>query len=34
VKGEGYVRGLIWAWAPIKPPGPSGLTRAITGAAS
>lgn len=33
VKGEGYVRGLMWAWAPIKPPGPSGLTRAMTGAA-
>jgi predicted alpha/beta superfamily hydrolase len=32
VKGEAYVRGLIWAWAPIKPPGPSGLTRALTGA--
>lgn len=30
VKPDGYVRGLIWAWQPRKPPGPSGLTRAMT----
>jgi predicted alpha/beta superfamily hydrolase len=30
VKGEAYVRGLIWYWAPHKPSGPSGLTRAMT----
>jgi predicted alpha/beta superfamily hydrolase len=30
VKGEGYVRGLMWFWQPKKPPGPSGLTRAMT----
>jgi predicted alpha/beta superfamily hydrolase len=29
VKGEAYVRGLIWYWAPQKPSGPSGLTRAM-----
>ncbi len=32
VKGDGYVRGLIWVWKPKKPTGPSGLTRALTGA--
>lgn len=31
-KGEGYVRGLSFFWADKKPPGPSGLTRAMTGA--
>lgn len=30
VKGDGYVRGLNWVWAPRKPAGPSGLTRAMT----
>lgn len=30
VKPDGYVRGLIWTWQPRKPPGPSGLTRAMT----
>lgn len=30
-KGEGYVRGLSFFWADQKPPGPSGLTRAMTG---
>lgn len=29
VKGEAYVRGLIWYWAPHKPTGPSGLARAM-----
>lgn len=32
VKGDGYVRGLMWVWKPKKPSGPSGLERAITGA--
>lgn len=32
VKGDGYVRGLIWAWKTKKPGGPSGLERDITGA--
>lgn len=32
-KGEGYVRGLSFFWADKRPPGPSGLTRAMTGAA-
>lgn len=31
VKGDGYVRGLIWVWKPQKPVGPSGLERAMTG---
>lgn len=30
VKGDGYVRGLDWVWAPRRPSGPSGLTRAMT----
>jgi uncharacterized protein len=30
VKPDGYVRGLIWVFQPRKPPGPSGLTRAMT----
>jgi predicted alpha/beta superfamily hydrolase len=30
VKGAGYVRALMWIWQPYKPPGPSGLTRAMT----
>jgi len=30
VKPDGYVRGLMWVWQPRKPPGPSGLTRAMT----
>ncbi|MBW8899413.1 MAG: hypothetical protein JF619_15160 [Massilia sp.] len=29
VKGDGYVRGLMWVWKPKKPAGPSGLTRAM-----
>jgi len=29
VKCEAYARGLIWYWAPHKPPGPSGLARAM-----
>ena len=32
VKGDAYVRGLMWVWKPKKPAGPSGLERAITGA--
>jgi len=32
VKGDGYVRGLIWVWKPKKPAGPSGLERAMSGA--
>lgn len=32
VKGDGYVRGLMWVWKPKKPAGPSGLERAFTGA--
>jgi predicted alpha/beta superfamily hydrolase len=32
VKGDGYVRGLMWVFKPQKPDGPSGLERAITGA--
>lgn len=27
VKGDGYVRGLIWVWKPQKPSGPAGLER-------
>lgn len=29
VKGSGYVRGLTWIWLPNKPPGPSGLAKAM-----
>lgn len=29
VKGDGYLRGLIWFWKPNKPAGPSGLDRAL-----
>ena len=29
VKGDGYVRGLMWVWKPNKPAGPSGLTKAM-----
>lgn len=29
VKGDGYVRGLMWVWKPYKPAGPSGLTKAM-----
>jgi predicted alpha/beta superfamily hydrolase len=29
VKGDGYVRGLMWVWKPHKPAGPSGLTKAM-----
>jgi len=29
VKGDGYVRGLMWVWKPKKPVGPSGLTKAM-----
>jgi predicted alpha/beta superfamily hydrolase len=32
VKGDGYVRGLMWVWKTKKPVGPSGLERALTGA--
>ena len=32
IKGDGYVRGLIWVWKPKKPAGPSGLERDFTGA--
>jgi predicted alpha/beta superfamily hydrolase len=32
VKGDGYVRGLMWVWKLKKPAGPSGLERAMTGA--
>jgi predicted alpha/beta superfamily hydrolase len=32
IKGDGYVRGLIWVWGPKKPAGPSGLERDMTGA--
>jgi predicted alpha/beta superfamily hydrolase len=32
VKGDAYVRGLMWVWEPKKPAGPSGLERGITGA--
>lgn len=32
VKGDGYVRGLMWFWKPKKPAGPSGLERGMTGA--
>lgn len=31
VKGDGFVRGLKWVFKPLKPTGPSGLERAITG---
>jgi len=24
VKGDGFVRGLMWVWLPQKPAGPSG----------
>jgi predicted alpha/beta superfamily hydrolase len=30
VKGDGYVRGLMWVWKPKKPAGPSGLERDFT----
>ncbi|MDO8343257.1 MAG: alpha/beta hydrolase-fold protein [Cellvibrio sp.] len=30
IKGDGYVRGLIWIWKPQKPAGPSGLERDMT----
>jgi predicted alpha/beta superfamily hydrolase len=30
VKGDGYVRGLMWVFQPKKPAGPSGLTKAMT----
>jgi predicted alpha/beta superfamily hydrolase len=30
IKGDGYVRGLIWVWKPKKPAGPSGLERDMT----
>jgi hypothetical protein len=29
VKGDGYVRGLMWVWKPNKPAGPSGLAKAM-----
>ena len=29
VKGDGYVRGLMWVWKPKKPAGPSGLSAAM-----
>lgn len=32
VKGDGYVRGLIWVWKPKKPAGPSGLERDMVAA--
>lgn len=32
VKGDGYVRGLIWVWKNKKPAGPSGLERDMTSA--
>jgi predicted alpha/beta superfamily hydrolase len=32
VKGDGYVRGLMWVWKTKKPTGPSGLERALTAA--
>jgi predicted alpha/beta superfamily hydrolase len=32
VKGDGYVRGLMWVWQLKKPAGPSGLERIFTGA--
>lgn len=32
VKGDGYVRGLMWIWKSKKPAGPSGLERIYTGA--
>lgn len=32
IKGDGYVRGLIWVWKPKKPAGPSGLERDMTSA--
>jgi predicted alpha/beta superfamily hydrolase len=27
IKGDGYVRGLMWVWKPLRPSGPSGLER-------
>lgn len=30
IKGDGYVRGLMWVWKPKKPAGPSGLERDMT----
>ncbi len=30
VKGDGFVRGLIWVWKPKKPAGPSGLEKSYT----
>ncbi len=32
VKGDGYVRGLMWVWKNKKPAGPSGLERDMTSA--
>lgn len=32
VKGDGYVRGLMWVWKNKKPAGPSGLERDMTAA--
>jgi len=32
VKGDGYVRGLMWVWKTQKPAGPSGLERGYMGA--
>ena len=32
IKGDGYVRGLIWVWKTKKPAGPSGLERDMTAA--
>jgi len=31
VKGDGYVRGLMWVWKTKKPAGPSGLERDMAG---
>lgn len=31
VKGDGYVRGLMWVWQPKKPAGVSGLEREMVG---
>lgn len=30
VKGDGFVRGLMWVWKPKKPAGPSGLEKELT----
>ena len=32
IKGDGYVRGLMWVWKNKKPAGPSGLERDMTSA--